>query len=109
MNKIIKNVAIILVCGFSLYLHAQSPSTIVQGGFCTGKSGAPVPGLLVSLVHSKLGRSTPSYTNQYGYFRMVNIPIHKIPYYLEVYWGKRLILRSKISVQGPLNLPMKCL
>jgi hypothetical protein len=109
INKI-KLVVLTSLCIVSFNLYAQyGPSTAVQGGFCSTQNGAPVPGLMVSLVHPQLGRSTPSYTNQYGYFQMFNIPLHGVPYYIEVYWGQRLIFRSQIMVQGPLNLPMQCI
>lgn len=85
------------------------PSTVVQGVFCSAQNGAPAPGLMVSLVHPQLGRSTPAYTNEYGHFQLFNIPLNNIPYYIEVYWGNRLIFRSQIQVLGPLNLPRHCI
>ncbi len=84
--------------------------TYIQGTFCSkAQGGAPVPGLLVSLVHPELGRSVPVYTDNFGNFTMGNIPIMNTPYYLEVYWGQRLIYRNTVLIQGPLKLPKVCL
>lgn len=110
MIKKIKLTIFVVIFTVSYSAYAQyGPSTIVQGGFCSAQNGAPVPGLMISLVHPQLGRSVPTYTNEYGYFQMVNIPWNSIPYYIEVYWGQQLIFRSQIMVQGPLNLPMQCI
>lgn len=99
---------------FSIFLLSEAkaqygPTTVVQGSFCSAQNGSPAPGLMVSLVHPVLGRSAPAYTNEYGYFQMFNIPLNNIPYYIEVYWGNRLIFRAQINVYGPLNLPMQCI
>ena len=100
-----------LFCVFlSVEANAQfGTSTVVQGAFCSAQNGSPAPGLMVSLVHPQLGRSAPAYTNEYGYFQMFNIPLNNYPYYLEVYWGNRLIFRTQIQVLGPLNLPKRCI
>ncbi len=110
MRTKIRVLAIIYFFFVSTGVYGQyAHSTYVQGGFCSAQNGEPVPGLMVSLVHPQLGRSQPSFTNQYGNFQMFNIPIHQVPYYLEVYWGQRLIFRSQILVQGPVSLPMRCI
>ncbi len=99
----------ILIISFHLYAQYR-PTTAVQGGFCSAQNGGkPIPGLMVSLVHPKLGRSSPAYTNQYGYFQMFNIPLDQVPYYIEVYWGQELIFRDQIRVQRPVSLGMKCI
>lgn len=113
MKKIPSSLAIItfLLCTLlSIEANAlNGQSTVVQGVFCSAQSGSPIPGLTVSLVHPELGRSAPAFTNENGYFQMINIPLTSTPYYIEVYWGSRLIYRSQIQVQGPLNLPMQCI
>ncbi|NQZ30816.1 MAG: hypothetical protein HRU06_06055 [Oceanospirillaceae bacterium] len=101
--------SLLLWITLSSVAFGNGKSTTVQGGFCSLKNQAPIPGLMVSMVHPQLGRSNPAYTNEYGYFQMFNIPMHKVAYYLEVYWGKRLIFRSQIMVQGPISLPVKCI
>jgi hypothetical protein len=99
---------------FLLYTHSviaqydQNTSTI-QGAFCSQENDSAAPGLMVSLVHPLLGRSTPAYTDEYGKFTMLNIPIRSDPYYIEVYWGKNLIYRNILSVTGSVTLPRICL
>ncbi len=68
-------------------------------------SQGPVPGVTVFLVHQVLGRSAPSYTDLYGRFGWSAIPVRPEPYFLEIYWGPRLIYRQPILVSGPLALP----
>ncbi|RKF19864.1 hypothetical protein DBZ36_05240 [Alginatibacterium sediminis] len=110
MNAKLKLMCLIILGIVSLNLYAlPSRSYSIQGGFCSAQNQAPVPGLLVSLVHPQLGRSEPSYTNQYGVFQLYDIPHNDKPYYIEVYWGTRLIYRNQLLVQGPLNLPMQCI
>ena len=109
INKI-RLIILTYICLTSFVSYADSaPSTSVQGSFCSKKNDIPIPGLIVSLVHPQLGRSQPTYTNKYGNFKMSNIPLNETPYYLEAYWGKRLIFRDKILVQGPLKLPKECI
>lgn len=81
----------------------------VQGSLCSQQNGSPAPGLLVSLVHQYLGRSSPSYTDQYGNFQLLNIPTRPEPYLLEVYWGQQLVYRNQVYVRGPVNLGRFCI
>ncbi len=112
-----KNLALVITLFF--YLFSSDPgfaqtgqynTTYIQGNFCSqAQGGAPIPGLLVSLVHPQLGRSAPVYTDNFGNFSMGNIPISNIPYYLEVYWGRNLIYRTSFPVYGPMRLPRTCI
>jgi hypothetical protein len=77
----------------------------VEGTIIDGKSGLPIPGLRVSLVHQALGRSKTAITNSSGQFMLLSIPIRRDPYYLEVYWGNTLKYRSKLMVEGRLRIP----
>jgi hypothetical protein len=113
MMKYIPIFALSFTLGLYPFLNAQAaqtPSTFIQGHLCSqAMAGAPAPGLLVSLVHPELGRSAPVYTDRFGNFSMGNIPILNTPYYMEVYWGQRLIYRNMISITGPVQLPNICL
>jgi hypothetical protein len=71
-------------------------------GQLLSRNQGPVPGVAVSLVHQQLGRSSPSHTDGYGRFGWTAIPVRPEPYYLEMYWGSKLIYRSQLFVQGPL-------
>ena len=73
-------------------------------GQLLSRNHGPVPGVSVSLVHQKLGRSAPSRTDSYGRFGWTAIPVRPEPYYLEMYWGSNLIYRSQLLVNGPLVL-----
>jgi hypothetical protein len=93
---------------FALLLVADtgySQGVSIEGTIIDGRSGSPVPGLTVSLIHQVLGRSKTAITNSFGQFMLVGIPIRQEPYYLEVYWGTRLTYRSKLDVQRPMKLP----
>ncbi|MGH6754446.1 MAG: carboxypeptidase-like regulatory domain-containing protein [Solimonas sp.] len=81
----------------------------VQGSFCSAQNNQPAPGLTVSLVHPMLGRSAPTFTNQFGQFFIPNVPLRNDPYYLEVYWGQALIYRDMVGVNGNVMLPTRCL
>jgi len=92
----------------SFLVNANQPLAYVQGSFCSLQNGGPAPGLMISLVHQYLGRSSPAYTDQYGNFQLLNIPLRSEPYLIEVYWGQRLIYRNQVFVQGPVSMPRIC-
>lgn len=71
---------------------------VVQGQIFAKSNHLPIPGLTVSLAHPNLGRSVRSITDGSGKFRFYGIPIMRTPYYIEVYWGNRIIFRSNILV-----------
>jgi len=77
----------------------------VQGQILDGRTGRPAPGLMVSLVHPVLGRSAPAYTGPNGQFGWGAIPIRPEQYFLEVYWGPKLIFRQPLMVRGYVLLP----
>ena len=85
--------------------RAQGQVTVPVNGQLLSRNRGPVPGVSVSLVHQKLGRSAPSRTDSYGRFGWTAIPVRPEPYYLEMYWGSNLIYRNQLLVQGPLVLP----
>ena len=77
----------------------------VRGQVIDSRTGRPAPGLTVSLVHPRLGRSAPAYTDRNGVFAWNAIPMRHEPYYMEIYWGRNLIYRQALLVTGPLLLP----
>jgi hypothetical protein len=90
---------------------AAAPAAWTQGfpmvpvhGQLLSRSSGPVPGCTSYLVHERLGRSAPSRTDNYGRFGWTAIPVRPEPYYLELYWGNKLIYRNQQLVQGPLVL-----
>lgn len=79
-------------------------SVPVQGQLLSRSRGA-VPGVTAFLLHPFLGRSAPSFTDAYGRFGWIAIPVRPEPYFLEIYWGQQLIYRQPIRVEAPLMLP----
>ena len=86
--------------------HAQSaaPGVPVRGTLLSKNTGAPVPGLMASLIHPVLGRSAPSYSDREGHFGWLAIPARREAYYLEVYWGSKLLYRQPVQITAPVTL-----
>ena len=101
---------IALVLALSLILastaRAQGPVASVQGVVLDHRTGLAAPGLTASLIHPQLGRSAPTLTDGNGHFEWSAIPMQSEPYYLEIYWGSKLLYRQQVIVQGPLRLPV---
>jgi Carboxypeptidase regulatory-like domain len=83
---------------------AQAQTAAVSGRIVRG-DGSPVPGLTVSLVHPQIGRSQPISSDETGHFVFYNVPIHPEAYYVEIYWGERLIYRNSVLVHGDVIIP----
>jgi len=99
---------IIAVLLFSLTLFSNlvlAENYTVQGLIVKAPNNTPIPGLTVSLIHSALGRSVPATTDQFGRYVFYNIPARQEPYYMEIYWGKQLVYRDEIIVNGPTSIP----
>jgi hypothetical protein len=58
-----------------------------------------IPGVTVSLFHPNLGRVATFITNSYGDYSFHKIQAKSTPYYIEVYWGKKLIYRSSLLLK----------
>ncbi len=86
-------------------LPAHAPIAPVHGQIVTRANGTPAPGLKVFLIHPVLGRSVPSFTDEHGQFGWIAIPMRQEPYYIEVYWGEKLLYRQPVKVTGPLMIP----
>ncbi len=68
-------------------------------GTVTSKTRGPLSGVTVSLIHPKLGRNTPAFTDAKGYYFFTNVPAGQT-YYVEAYWGNKLLYREKLDYQG---------
>src|SRR2546429_538789 len=90
-----------LLFAFGGQLNAQVGQVAFIEGTVVNAELQPLPGVTVSLAHQVLGRSTPVTTNLAGYFSFTNIPIHPMPYYIEIYWGDQLIYRNIFAVYRP--------
>ena len=66
---------------------------VIQGTVVDSKN-KPIPSLKLYLIHHKLGRSFPVATNRLGKFVFSDLPVNKT-YYLEIYWGKKLVYRKR--------------
>ena len=107
--KKIQSIVFILTLTMASQALGSGPMGFVQGTLCSLQNNGPAPGLLVSLVHQYLGRSSPTYTDQYGNFQLFNIPARPEPYLIEVYWGQQLVYRNQIYVHGGVNLGRFCI
>ncbi len=99
----------IIITGCLIFLcsvHGFAQSFPVQGTVIKAQVNTPVPGLTVSLVHPRLGRSTPATTNRFGQYFFYNIPAQPEPYFLEVYWGQQLVFRTALRINGPTLVPV---
>ena len=80
-------------------------------GTIVSRSGVPVAGLTVQIVHPVFGRRVDAITDSSGRFRFIQIPETDLPYSLEVYWGSDLVYWQPASIQGdaviiqPIRLP----
>ena len=97
--------AVVLGLAMARGAAAQGPVAPVEGVVLDDRTGQGAPGLTVSLIHPQLGRSAPSLTDANGRFEWAAIPVQPDPYYLEIYWDKRLLYRQQVLVQGPVRLP----
>jgi hypothetical protein len=68
-------------------------------GTVTSKTRGPISGVTVSLVHPTLGRNTPAFTDAKGYYFFTNVPPRQT-YYIEAYWGNKLLYREKLDYQA---------
>jgi hypothetical protein len=82
--------------------YAQ-PRSASLGGAVIDRQGRPVPGLTVSVVSMQSGRSAPRVTDQAGQFLFANIPAGQ-SYYLEIYWGRQLMYRTRVLLARDTNL-----
>ncbi len=81
-----------------LFSHIASADSLQ--GKVVNEMNRGVPGLTVSLVHLKIGRSSPVITDSSGHFSFPNVPPQPDVYYLEVYWGRDLLYSKPVKIQG---------
>jgi hypothetical protein len=92
-------VLVIAVLWTSGGVQAQMPPPPISG-FVTSAQQGPVVGVTVSLVHPVIGRSSPSFTGPNGGYYFTNVPARPEPFYIEAYWGDRLLFRGQVTYQG---------
>jgi len=89
---------------------AQAPAGPPISGIVFRQSqNKPIGGVTVSLVHPVLGRGKPSFSAPNGYYYFANVPPRPEPYYIEAYWGSRLIYRGTVLYRGgsvQFNIPL---
>jgi len=96
---------IIIIHNFSGSSAGQNFGVGTIQGRVVNSGNVGIPGLTLYLVHPTLGRSYPSMTNNFGNYFFSNLPVNQV-YYLEIYWGNRLIYRKPCPMNGPfLKLP----
>jgi phosphoribulokinase len=98
----------ILIISISLLVLIGSAPTVraeTLAGTVINQNHRPIPGLTVFLVHPSVGRGFPSVTDSFGRYFFSNVPRISTPYYIEIYWGQRLIYRNTIVISGNVQLP----
>ena len=83
----------------------QAASSASLSGIIITRQGLPLRGATVYLVHPRVGRSRPRFTDGLGRYRFPFVPPQTSPYYLEVYWGRRLIYRQRMILRSHTRLP----
>jgi hypothetical protein len=83
---------------------AQSTSGMLDG-YVRDQQLQPLPALTAYLVHPTKGRSQPVFTSSTGYFAFRDVPPAPDPYYIELYWGRNLLYRVSVSVDGFVHMP----
>jgi hypothetical protein len=98
--------SISLVACVLLVISSRARAENLQGTV-TDESNHPVPGLTVSLVHPKAGRSAPVFTDSSGHYSFPNVPLEDDAYFLEVYWGKDVLYRKEVKIHGTVTQDIK--
>lgn len=97
--------AFLLSLALCLAIHVSIPTPVYAQGTVWGtvvnSQNIPIPGLMVSLAHPRVGRSYPSFTDPLGRFVFSNVPFVPDPYYLEIYWGRDLLYRRPLRMNAP--------
>jgi hypothetical protein len=70
------------------------------GGRFLGYINQPIPGLMVYLAHPSRGPGSPAFTDARGRF-LFSAPIDPDPYELMIFWGRELLYRRRVLVNGP--------
>ena len=60
----------------------------------------PVLGVTVSLVHPVLGRVCSVFSDKNGAYAFVKVSARPDPYYIEAYWGTKLLFRDTLNYHG---------
>jgi|SRR5436190_1385754 len=84
----------VTVCGSA---RAQTGPPI--HGQVVSQTRGPISGVTVSLVHPTLGRNTPAFSQANGYYFFTNVPPGQT-YYIEAYWGDKLLYRGTVNYGG---------
>ena len=74
-------------------------------GEVVDSSHRPLTGVTVYLAHPTAGRSYPRFTDANGYFVFYDVPYATDPFYLELYWGRTLVYRAAVTVDGFVHVP----
>jgi len=81
-----------------IYVNAQE--SVIQGRVINAE-GRTVPGVTVSIFHPNHQRRYSALTDAGGQYIIYGVRKRPSPYFIEVYWGDRLIYRARIQVNGP--------
>ncbi len=99
-----RTIQIMIAVAVLIFTYQTARANSLQGLIVT-ESDKGIPGLTISLAHPTAGRSSPSITDSSGHYSFPNVPPRPDPYYLEVYWGKELLYRQSMVIEGDMTAP----
>jgi hypothetical protein len=79
-------------------VRAQAPAPPISG--VVSNQRGTLAGVTVSLVHPVAGRSAPSFSASTGAYFFANVSPQAQPYYIEAYWGNKLLFRDQLDYHG---------
>lgn len=83
----------------------RNPSRLVTvSGMVVNRAEQPMAFVHVYLVHRILGRFYGGTTDHSGFFRISEVAVHAEPYFIELYYGRRLIHRQELPVLAPIEM-----
>jgi len=98
-----RSLSVLIILCAMITLPGTAAADSVRGTVVDAR-GTPVPSVKVQLVNRDVGVSRPRYTGRNGVFVFDNVPKVNSPYYLEIFWGSRIVHRRRLTIHGDLDL-----
>lgn len=100
-RRMLLSLAAVLCFGAAL----GPPDAAAQPPYIAGRVvnsvGVAIPGLTVQLQNQEVGPSAPTVTGPAGEYVFTDVPTQvRVPYFIEVWWGQRLVYRDIVPQLG---------
>jgi hypothetical protein len=106
MSKTLSALLLALWMAYGLASTASAqPELTAIDGYVKDQQFQPLRGVTTYLVHPTKGRSQPVFTDANGYYAFSSVPLALDSYYIEVYWGRNLLYRVSVNVDGFVHMP----